>query len=120
MKEDPRYIESIGQKSLPVPGLNKLVDYANNKSLESAGEKLDAIFTILRDPVYKEGQSFQFAKRLKEWEEENKELFEGIDFNLNIAELADSATLNKMIEAYSATVPQPVLKDLIETQNQKQ
>ena len=119
LKEDPRYIESIGQKSLPVPGLDKMVDFANNKSLKSAGEKLDAIFTILRDPVYKEGQSFQFAKRLKEWEEENKELFEGIGFNLNIAELADSATLNKMIEAYSATVPQPVLKDLIEVQNQK-
>jgi len=117
LKEDPRLAELVGQNVINIPLAKQIVDMANNRSLGTAAKELDNIFKILKDDTFDEGKAFQFAKQLEQFEKDNPELFEGLNFKLDIAQLADSPMLNKMINEYRSKAPPEVTKSAIQRQN---
>ena len=117
LKEDPRLAELVAQNVISIPLAKQIVDMANNRSLGTAAKELDNIFKILKDDTFDEGKAFQFAKQLEQFEKDNPELFEGLNFKLDIAQLADSPMLNKMINEYRSKAPPGVTKSAIQRQN---
>ena len=118
LKEDPRLAELVAQNVISIPLAKQIVDMANNRSLGTAAKELDNIFKILKDDTFDEGKAFQFAKQLEQFEKDNPELFEGLNFKLDIAQLADSPMLNKMINEYRSKAPPGVTKSAIQRQNE--
>ncbi len=118
LKEDPRLKELVDQKVISIPFAKQVVEVANKRSLGTAAKELDNIFKILKDETFDEGKAFTFAKKLEQFEKDNPELFEGLNFKLDIAQLADSPMLNKMISEYRAKAPPGVAKSAIERQNE--
>jgi hypothetical protein len=118
LKEDPRLAELVAQNVINIPLAKQIVDMANNRSLGTAAKELDNIFKILKDDTFDEGKAFQFAKQLEQFEKDNPELFEGLNFKLDIAQLADSPMLNKMINEYRSKAPAGVTKSAIQRQNE--
>ena len=117
LKEDPRLAELVAQNVISIPLAKQIVDMANNRSLGTAAKELDNIFKILKDDTFDEGKAFQFSKQLEQFEKDNPELFEGLNFKLDIAQLADSPMLNKMINEYRSKAPPEVTKSAIQRQN---